>query len=207
MSSAEFTALDRATLIACLGRHAVPAPVPSAAELSSAAVLTPAAVLVPLIERRSGFSVLLTRRTEHLRDHAGQISFPGGRIEPDDRSPEAAALREAEEEVGLPPAQVQLIGRLPDYRLRTGYLVQPVVGLVAPPLRLLPDPHEVAEIFEVPLAFFLDPGNHQRHYLEYQGQRLPFYAMPYNDYYIWGATAAILRELYQVLRGPDRAPS
>ncbi len=161
--------------------------------------LTPAAVLLALIERPQGLHVLLTRRTEHLRDHAGQISFPGGRIEPEDGSAEAAALREAHEEVGLPPTSVEVIGRLPTYTIRTGYLVHPVVGMVQPPLQLVPDPFEVAEIFEVPLAFFLDPANHQFKIMQYEGRQYPVYAMPYKHYYIWGATAAILREFYLTL--------
>ncbi len=191
------TGLDREAIIGCLCDRAVEA------AAGVGAGLIPAAVLVALIEREQGFNVLLTRRTEHLRDHAGQISFPGGRIEPHDPSPAAAALREAEEEVGLAAARVELIGRLPSYERRTGYLVHPVVGLVRPPVRLSPDPYEVAEIFEVPLAFFLDPGNHRWHYVEYEGRRHRLCAMPYKDYFIWGATAAILRELYRTLSGGD----
>lgn len=185
--------LDRRAIVECLECCTHEPPHAAHAEL------TPAAVLVALIERPSGFQVLLTRRTEHLRDHAGQISFPGGRIEPEDAGAEAAALREAEEEVGLPPSQVEIVGRLPVYPLRTGYLVHPVVAFVAPPLRLLPDPYEVAEIFEVPLEFFLDPDNHKPHEIEHQGELFRLYAMPYKDYYIWGATAAILRDLYHTL--------
>jgi 8-oxo-dGTP pyrophosphatase MutT (NUDIX family) len=163
--------------------------------------LTPAAVLVPLIQRAEGFNVLLTRRADQLRDHAGQISFPGGRIDPEDPSPEDAALREAEEEIGLPRSQVELIGRLGRYATGTGYLVYPVVGVIEQPVLLTPEPAEVAEIFEVPLAFFLDPANHRPHVFEHRGRRHRLIAMPYGDYFIWGATAQMLRGLYQVLRG------
>jgi len=161
--------------------------------------LKPAAVLVPLVERPDGFHVLLTRRTETLRSHAGQISFPGGRIESTDASVEAAALREAQEEIGLSPDRVEILGRLGRYTTGTGYLVYPVVAVVDPPLSLRPDPAEVAEIFEVPLSFLLDPRNHRPHRMEYQGRVYNLVAMPYGDYYIWGATAAMLRNLYLAL--------
>ena len=124
--------------------------------------LIPAAVLVPIVDRLEGLTVLLTRRTAHLASHAGQISFPGGRIEPDDLDPESAALRETEEEVGLGRDFVELAGRLDTYQTRTGYEITPVVGLVSPAFRLRLDPHEVAAAFEVPLDFLLDPTNHQR---------------------------------------------
>lgn len=167
--------------------------------------LVHAAVLVPLVERPEGLHVILTRRTEDLRDHAGQISFPGGRIEPSDASVEAAALRETHEEIGISPAQVDVLGRLRCYRTGTGYWVHPVVGLLRPPLELRPEPGEVAEIFEVPLAFFLDPGNHQPHLFEHQGRRYQLVAMPYGEYFIWGATAGMLRCLYQALVDEERA--
>lgn len=163
--------------------------------------LIPAAVLVPLIERPDGFHVLLTRRTETLKDHAGQISFPGGRIEPDDASVEAAALREAQEEIALAPERVEILGRLGRYRTGTGFLVYPVVGVLEPPLTLRPDPSEVAEIFEVPLSFFLDPANHRPHVMRHQDREYRLHAMPYGDYYIWGATAGMLLSLYQALTG------
>jgi 8-oxo-dGTP pyrophosphatase MutT (NUDIX family) len=162
--------------------------------------LKAAAVLVPIVEHDDQLTVLLTKRTDHLADHAGQISFPGGRIEPEDPDPEYAALREAREEVGLPAEQVQLVGRLDLYRTRTGFEVVPVVGLVRPPLTLTPDPHEVAEVFEVPLAFILDPVNHQLHSRELRGMTRHFYVLPYEDRYIWGATAGMLVNLAQVLR-------
>lgn len=161
----------------------------------------PAAVLVPILTHASGPTVLLTRRTDHLHDHAGQISFPGGRIEPDDPSPEAAALREAEEEVGLDPAAVDLVGRLDLYRTVTGYAVTPIVGLVSPLARFTPDPFEVADIFEVPLSFILDRRNHQKHFRETPVGRRYFYVLPYQDRYIWGATAGMLVNFSRVLTG------
>ena len=162
--------------------------------------LKPAAVLVPIVEHDDALTVLLTRRTDHLADHAGQISFPGGRIEPEDPDPEHAALREAQEEVGLPPGQVELVGRLDIYRTRTGFEVVPIVGLVRPPLALTPDPYEVAEVFEVPLSFVLDPVNHELHKRELRGMMRTFYVLPYEGRNIWGATAGMLVNLAQVLR-------
>ncbi|MSP89038.1 MAG: CoA pyrophosphatase [Alphaproteobacteria bacterium] len=159
-----------------------------------------AAVLVPLVERADGITVLLTRRSEHLADHPGQVSFPGGRIESDDLHPEAAALREAHEEVGLAPDRVEVIGRLATYRTRTGFEITPVVGLVTPPFEITPDPTEVAEVFEVPLAFLLDPANAQRRSREWRGMERFFWVFPYSGYYIWGATAGMLVNLAQILR-------
>jgi 8-oxo-dGTP pyrophosphatase MutT (NUDIX family) len=161
--------------------------------------LTGAAVLVPLVDHPSGLTVLLTQRTAHLTDHAGQISFPGGRIEPSDQHPVAAALREAEEEVGLPASHVDIIGRLDTYVTGTGFEIVPVVGLVRPPYPLRPDPFEVAEVFEVPLDFLVDPGNLQRGSREWQGTTRFFFALPYENRYIWGATAGMLVNLAEVL--------
>lgn len=161
--------------------------------------MRPAAVLVPLVARPEGLTVLLTRRTDHLANHAGQISFPGGRLEEEDDGPIACALREAEEETGLGPDRVDVLGRLDDYVTVTGFRVVPVVGLVAPPFSLAPDPFEVAEVFEVPLAFILDAANHQRVDRVIKGRSRPYYAMPFGDYYIWGATAGMLINLYRVL--------
>jgi 8-oxo-dGTP pyrophosphatase MutT (NUDIX family) len=162
--------------------------------------LVPAAVLVPLVSHPQGLSVLLTQRTPHLLHHAGQISFPGGRIEQEDESAEAAALREAQEEIGLPPDSVDLLGRLDDYVTVTGFHVVPVVGLLRPPLDLTPDSFEVAEIFEVPLPFIMDPANHQRRFrLTEQGEQRFYTAMTYQHRTIWGATAAMLVNLYDVL--------
>lgn len=165
-----------------------------------------ASVLVPLVEREAGLTVLLTRRTAALRDHAGQISFPGGRAEADDADAIATALREAEEEVGLPAQQVEVLGALPIYRTVTHYDVTPVVGLVRPPLALRLDAREVDAAFEVPLAFLMTPAHHQRHVFEFAGQPRHFLSMPWTapgdaspQYFIWGATAAMLRNLYRFL--------
>lgn len=164
---------------------------------------TDAAVLVGLTPRPPplGVTVLLTQRTAHLRDHAGQISFPGGRIEAFDRDPEAAALREAEEEVGLPPGNVEVVGRMPPYDTVTGFRVFPVVGWLTPPGAYRPDPFEVDEAFEVPLAFVLDPANHVWHEGERDGARRRFYVLPFEHRHIWGATAAMLVNFARILKG------
>ena len=164
--------------------------------------LTPAAVLVPIVDRAAGMTVLMTRRTDHLASHAGQISFPGGHVEPGDGSPEEAALRETEEEIGLARDRVHILGRLDAYLTVTGFEITPVVGVVKTPFELDPDPHEVAEVFEVPLGFLLDPANHQRHSRRFDGEQRFFYAMPYDDYYIWGATAGMVVNLYELLMRP-----
>jgi 8-oxo-dGTP pyrophosphatase MutT (NUDIX family) len=158
-----------------------------------------AAVLVPIVERRGGATVLLTKRTDHLHDHAGQISFPGGRVEDHDEHPVATALRETEEEIGLSRDRVVVVGRLDTYRTVTGYAVTPVVGFVRPGFRLELDRFEVAEAFEVPLDFLIDPANHLRHSAVVKGVRRHWYAMPYGDYYIWGATAGMIVNLSQRL--------
>ena len=164
---------------------------------------TPAAVLVPLVVRPQGLQVLLTRRTEHLRVHAGQISFPGGRSEPEDADAVATALRETAEEVGIAGHQIEVIGRLPHYQTVTSFVVTPVVGLLQPDYTLALDPFEVAEVFEVPLQFLMTPGNHRRHAFEFEGQQRQFLSMPWRlaatEYFIWGATAAMLRNLYSSL--------
>ena len=164
--------------------------------------LTQAAVLVPLILRPEGLQVLLTQRTAHLKDHAGQISFPGGRAEPEDLDAIATALRETQEEVGLPPEFIRVLGRLDNYVTTTGYEVAPVVGLIRPPFPVAPDPHEVAEVFEVPLAFLVDPRSHERHSREWQGRIRSFYVLPYQHRYIWGATAGMLVNLANLLQPP-----
>jgi 8-oxo-dGTP pyrophosphatase MutT (NUDIX family) len=165
--------------------------------------LRDAAVLVPIIDRPGGLTVLLTRRSAHLPDHGGQISFPGGGIDPGDADAEAAALREAEEEIGLARRHVTLIGRLDTYIVRTGFSVVPVVGLLRPPFELRAEAGEVDEIFEVPLAFFLEPESRVMHSRVFRGAERFFYAYPYGDYYIWGATAGILSNLCEVLREAD----
>lgn len=161
--------------------------------------LTPAAVLFPIVVHEDRHTVLLTQRTAHLRDHAGQISFPGGRVEASDTSPVDTALRETEEEIGLSRQQIDVLGYLPEYRTGTGFRVTPVVALVRPPFDLNPDPFEVAEVFEVPLDFLLNPANHQQHSLHYRGALRNYFAMPYGDYFIWGATAGMIRSLSERL--------
>lgn len=164
--------------------------------------LRSAAVLVPIVAHASGLTVLLTRRTENLAHHAGQISFPGGHIEECDTAPADCALRETEEEIGLARRHVDVLGRLDRYVTRTGFDVTPVVGLVTPPFELAPDPTEVAAVFEAPLSFLLDPANHQRHSRPYQNSVRHFYAMPFGEHFIWGATAGMLMNLYEFLRRP-----
>lgn len=159
----------------------------------------PAAVLVPLVAHDDALSMLLTRRTDHLQHHPGQISFPGGRVESGDASPLGTALRETEEEIGLDADRIEMLGALPDYYTGTGFRITPLVGLVRPPFKLKLDSFEVAEAFEVPFEHFLDPANHQRHSMMYQGHMRHFHAMPYHQYYIWGATAGIIMSLYRLL--------
>ena len=161
--------------------------------------IRPAAVLVPLVRRENGLTVLLTRRTAHLNEHAGQISFPGGRSEPGDAYAAETALREAAEEIGLAAERVEVLGELHEYVTVTGYGVTPVVGLVTPPLELRLDEFEVAEVFEVPLEFLLDPANHQRNSVLHEGRERRYYAVPYGQYYIWGATAGMLMNLHSFL--------
>lgn len=162
-----------------------------------------AAVLVPLVQRDTGLQLLLTRRTDHLRDHAGQISFPGGRVEPEDDGPVATALRETEEEIGLPRRYVEVIGQLPIYATVTAYQVTPVVALVEPGFELQLDAGEVAEAFEVPLNFLMTPAHHEHRRVDFDSGERRFVAMPWQaegrEYFIWGATAAMLRNLYRLL--------
>jgi 8-oxo-dGTP pyrophosphatase MutT (NUDIX family) len=165
----------------------------------SSTALRPAAVLVPLVDHPAGMSVLLTQRTAHLSAHAGQISFPGGRIEEEDADPVAAALRESEEEVGLARDRVSVVGRLDTYVTGTGFEITPIVGILTPPLELSIDPFEVAEAFEVPLSFILDRRNHQRVERQSGPHRRSFFILPYDGRNIWGATAGILVNLAEVL--------
>jgi 8-oxo-dGTP pyrophosphatase MutT (NUDIX family) len=161
--------------------------------------LRDAAVLVPVIDDEDGAKVLLTQRTRTLRKHSGQIAFPGGSIDPEDGSPEQAALREAEEEIGLPRAHVETIARLPDYFAATGFRITPVLSVVRRGFQVKLNPHEVEHVFEVPLCFLMDPANHQRDSAVWQGAERHFYRMPYGDWMIWGITAGILRTLYERL--------
>lgn len=168
---------------------------------------TAASVLVPLMLREE-LTVLLTQRTDHLADHPGQVSFPGGRREPEDVDAVATALREAEEEIGLNPEDVEVIGEMPTYTTGTGFVVTPVVALVRAGVPLTLDPQEVADVFEVPLAFLMNPANHRWHAVEMGGAKREFLSMPWlgvdaneqsRNYYVWGATAAMLRNLYRLL--------
>lgn len=161
--------------------------------------LRSAAVLVPIVGRPTGATVLLTRRADHLPVHAGQVSFPGGRVEDEDVDSVDTALRETEEEIGLHRSHIDIVGRLDTYKTRTGFEITPVVGLIEPPIATVPDPSEVAEVFEVPLAFVLDRANHERRSREWQNRLRHFYVLPYADYYIWGATAGMLVNLADVL--------
>ncbi len=158
-----------------------------------------AAVLVPIVRRQAELAVLLTLRTDHLPSHGGQIAFPGGKIEACDEGPLAAALREAQEETGLDPRLVEPLGYLDIYQTRSGFRIVPVVGLVDPIARLSPAAGEVADVFEVPLRFLMDPLNHLQESRMWQGVERRFYAMPYGERYIWGATAGMLKRLYERL--------
>ncbi|HLX24578.1 MAG TPA: CoA pyrophosphatase [Usitatibacter sp.] len=152
----------------------------------------PAAVLLLVVDHPGNPTVVFTQRTAHLADHAGQISFPGGRSHGDGESPERTALREAEEEIGLASNRVEILGRLPEYHTSTGYRVTPIVGWAEPPLAYRPDPHEVADVFEVPLAFLLDTANHRYESAFFKGRMRNYWAMPYGERFIWGATAGML---------------
>jgi 8-oxo-dGTP pyrophosphatase MutT (NUDIX family) len=161
--------------------------------------LRDAAVLIPVVDHKDGATVILTKRTEKLRNHSGQVAFPGGSIDATDASPQDAALRETEEEIGLDRSFVEVIGRLPDYISGSGFRVVPVLGVVRPGFMLTLSADEVDDAFEVPLAFLMNEANHTRESREWQGHMRSYYVMPYNDHYIWGLTAGIIRELYERL--------
>ena len=163
--------------------------------------LVPASVLFGIVLRENGPSVLLTQRTAHLKDHAGQISFPGGRAEPQDASPADTALRETQEEIGLSSSHIEIIGYLPEYCTSTGFRITPVVAVITPPFELSPDSFEVAEVFEVPLSFLLNLANHQQHTAYHHGKLRHYTAMPYGEYFIWGVTAGIIVTLAEALSG------
>jgi 8-oxo-dGTP pyrophosphatase MutT (NUDIX family) len=165
----------------------------------------PAAVLVPLV-KRDELMVLLTHRTAHLSSHSGQVAFPGGKADPGDTDVVATALREAHEEIGLAADAVEVLGTMPTYTTGSAFVVTPVVALVDPSATLLPNPHEVAQVFEVPLSFLMNPAHHRRHRVEWEGAQREWLSMPYhdgdNEHFIWGATAGMLRNLYQFLAPP-----
>lgn len=201
--------MDIARIEACLARGSPAAALPrgdndlNPGMSPTRTPLIPAAILIALVLRDGALRVILTRRTSHMRDHGGQIAFPGGRADPGDTDPVDTALRETAEEVNLPRDRVRVLGRLPSYVTRTGYVVTPIVGEVRGPVDLRPEPFEVEEIFEVPLAFLLDRANHQRHARDIAGVRREFYAMPYGPYYIWGATAGMIVSLVDLLESSD----
>ena len=166
---------------------------------------TPAAVLVPIVNRPAGLTMLLTQRSDTLPDHPGQISFPGGRREATDRSAAHTALRESEEEIGLDESRVEILGEVGHYETVTGYAVTPVVGWVEPPFAIRADPVEVADVFEVPLAFVLDPANFVQRQREVAGRVRHYFAVPYGERYIWGATAAMILLFHYALAAPIAA--
>jgi 8-oxo-dGTP pyrophosphatase MutT (NUDIX family) len=179
-----------------LERSAQPSPI---IEPGTAGSWRPAAVLIPIIQRVEGATILLTQRTEHLHHHPGQISFPGGRAEDQDASARETALRETEEEIGLPRQLIEILGRLPEYRTGTGFAITPLIGLVFPPFKLRLDRFEVAEAFEIPLTCLLDPGRWERHRFQYQGSLRECHAITYEGRFIWGATADMLASLSGLL--------
>ena len=188
---------DQASLSAQVGDHST---TPGADKLlQPGRKLNAAAVLVPIVEHPDEETVLLTQRTSHLRTHSGQVSFPGGRVEPEDTGPVDTALRETEEEVGLTREHIEVVGALDTFETGTGFSITPIVGLVRPGFTLTIDEYEVAEAFEVPLSFFMDPANHTTESQEWQGMMRTYYVMPYNGFRIWGATAGMLVNLHNRL--------
>ncbi|HEU0220872.1 MAG TPA: CoA pyrophosphatase, partial [Paracoccaceae bacterium] len=167
--------------------------------------LRPAAVLCPIVERNGRLNVILIRRAAGLRQHGGQIAFPGGKVDRADLSPLAAALREAEEEIGLPAAKVEIVGEIDGHETITGFAIRPYVGFVDPAFAPLPDGTEVEEVFEAPFDFLMTPANHRKGFRDWQGGRRYFYEMPWRDYHIWGATARILKGLSLRLAALERA--
>ncbi|WP_404927988.1 CoA pyrophosphatase [Mesorhizobium sp. ORM16] len=174
---------------------------PGHPRLHRAKPLREAAVLIPIVDHQDDATVLLTKRAETLRNHSGQVAFPGGTVDPTDASPEAAALREASEEIGLGRDHIEVIGRMPDYVAGSGYRIAPVLGIVRPPFQLTLNAEEVDLAFEVPLRFLMDPANHIRDSRIWNDLEWFFYDMPYGDRRIWGVTAGIIRTLYERLYG------
>ena len=162
--------------------------------------LRPAAVLAPIVRRPEGWTLILTRRTDTMPSHAGQVSFPGGRVQPGDAGALAAALRETQVEIGLPPQALEPVGAVDPYETVTGYTITPFVAYVDPSFSPVADPREVAEVFEAPLSFLFDPRNHERHEREWQGGTRAYYVMPYAHHFIWGATAGMIKALYHPAR-------
>ncbi len=161
--------------------------------------LKPAAVLLLVVNRPGEPTVVFTQRTPHLSAHAGQISLPGGSTDPEDGSPVRTALREAHEELGIEPERVQVLGQLPEYRTSTGFAVTPIVGWTEPPIEYRPDPHEVADVFEVPLSFLLDAANHRYESAFFKGRMRHYWSMPYGERFIWGATAGMLVTFHRLM--------
>lgn len=176
---------------------------PTMAAETAALTPTPAAVLAPVIRRPGGFTVLLTLRSSSMPSHAGQVSFPGGRVQPGDDGPLGAALRETYEETGIDPAFVTPLGGFGAYRTGTNYIITPVLALIEPGFTLRPDPREVDDVFETPLSFLMNAANHERHAREWQGLKREYYAMPWEGRYIWGATAGMIKALHDRLYGED----
>ena len=203
----DFLARARSRLHVCDFHDEADAPIrvgdhvlnPGSPLMATAANARPAAVLIPLIARPEGTTVLLTQRASSLRSHSGQVAFPGGRIDGPDETPVQAALREAQEEIGLDPSRVEPFGRLDAYLSGSGFRIMPIVAEVHPPFTLTLSDAEVADAFEVPFDFLMDETNHQRQSREWQGAQRYFYAMPWKERYIWGVTAGILRNLYERL--------
>jgi 8-oxo-dGTP pyrophosphatase MutT (NUDIX family) len=174
---------------------------PAVERKADPAAFTPAAVLVPITSHGGTTGIVLTQRSHELPTHAGQISFPGGKIDPSDKDPLDTALRETHEEIGLERSFVEVLGFLDPYETGTGYRILPVIGAVRSGFRLVPEPGEVDEIFDVPFSFLMSPENHKRHTKTFSGIKRHFHAMPYGERYIWGATAGIIKNLYHRLYG------
>lgn len=198
---ADFEARARARLdpVARIGDAATRPVLELGGLITPDAPVTPAAVLAPIVRRPDGFTVLLTLRSSSMPSHAGQVSFPGGRMQPEDDGPIDAALRETFEETGIGREFITPLGGFGAYRTATNYLITPVVAFVDPAFALNPDPREVDDVFETPLAFLMDAANHERHAREWQGARREYYAMPWEGRYIWGITAGMIKALYDRL--------